>query len=240
MKKTVQVLFLIWAVLGLSTACTTQQITQAVGVLTNVPLSKEEAGQALKDALIQGITKGTGLASQEGGYLNNALIRIPFPPETERVANTLRDIGLGGEVDKFVRSLNRGAEEAAKEALPIFKQAIVQLSFQDAFAILRNESKIAATDYLQRTTTTQLQAVFQPIVQRNLDKVNATKFYGELVDRYNRIPLVKKANPDLEAYATERAIAGLFQLVAQEEQNIRTNLSARSTELMRKAFAQQD
>lgn len=238
--KNFKTLALLAFLLTFGAACTTQQISRTVGVLTNLPLTKEEAGKALKEALVQGITKGTGLASKEGGYLNNPLIRIPFPEETQKVANTLRDIGLGKEVDKFVRSLNRGAEEAAKEALPIFKQAILNMSFQDAMAILKNESKVAATDYLRRTTSEQLLRLFQPVMKRNLDKVNATKYYDELITRYNRIPLVKKADPDLEGYATAKAVEGLFKLIEKEEANIRENVSARTTELMRKAFAQQD
>lgn len=230
---------LLFVALFFLTACTAQQVSKTIDALTDVPLTKEEAGKALKQALIQGITKGTQNASQQGGFLNNPLLKIPFPPEAQKVANTLRDIGLGKEVDKFVVSLNRGAEEAAGEALPIFKQAILQMSFQDAFAILKNDNKTAATEYLRRTTTEQLMQAFQPVVKRNLDKVNATKYYDELVTRYNRVPLVKKVNPDLDDYATQEAIEGLFKLVEREEANIRENVSARTTELMKKAFAQQ-
>ena len=181
--------------------------------------------------------KGTGLASKEGGYFNNSLIKIPFPKDAEKVATKLRDIGLGSEVDRFVKTLNRGAEEAAKEAAPIFKSAITSMSIQDAYGILKGD-KDAATQYLIRTTTEQLKAKFKPIVSKNLAKVNATRYYGELVGKYNQIPFVQNVNPELDDYATEKAIEGLFKLVAEEESNIRSNIAARSTDLMKKVFAQ--
>ncbi|AFM05498.1 hypothetical protein Fleli_3162 [Bernardetia litoralis DSM 6794] len=242
MKKTsttlrILSLFILISLVGLSTSCTTQQITSALGSITGVPLTKEEIASALKDALIQGVTKGTGLASQDGGYFNNALIKIPFPEDAEKVATKLRSLGLGSEVDKFVKTLNQGAEEAAKEAAPIFKSAITSMSIKDASAILKGD-KDAATQYLIGATTEQLKAKFKPIMSKNLAKVNATRYYTDLVGKYNQIPFVTNVNPDLDDYATEKAIEGLFKLVAQEEGNIRTDISARSSELMKKVFAQ--
>lgn len=230
-------LFLLIGVVGFSTSCTTQQIAGVLGSIGGVPLTKEEISKALKDALVQGVVKGTGLASKDGGYFNNSLIKIPFPEDAEKVANKLRDLGLGSEVDRFVKTLNRGAEEAAKEAAPIFKSAITSMSIQDAYGILKGD-RDAATQYLMKTTTDQLKAKFKPIVARNLEKVNATRYYSDLVSKYNQIPFVKNVNPDLDDYATDKAIEGLFKLVAQEEDNIRTNISARSTELMKRVFAQ--
>ncbi|WP_375561268.1 DUF4197 family protein [Bernardetia sp. OM2101] len=242
MKKTSRIirilsLFILIGLVGFSTSCTTQQITGVLGSITGVPLTKEEISKALKDALVQGVTKGTGLASKEGGYFNNSLIKIPFPKDAEKVADKLRDIGLGSEVDRFVKTLNRGAEEAAKEAAPIFKSAITSMSIQDAYGILKGD-KDAATQYLIKTTTAQLKAKFKPIMSRNLKKVNATRYYGDLVKKYNTFPFVKNVNPELDDYATEKAIEGLFKLVAQEESNIRSNISARSTDLMKRVFAQ--
>ena len=242
MKKTnrtirILSLFILISLVGFSTSCTSQQITGILGSITGVPLTKEEIAAALKDALAQGVMKGTGLASKEGGYFNNSLIKIPFPKDAEKVATKLRDIGLGSEVDRFVKTLNRGAEEAAKEAAPIFKSAITSMSIQDAYGILKGD-KDAATQYLIRTTTEQLKAKFKPIVSKNLAKVNATRYYGELVGKYNQIPFVQNVNPELDDYATEKAIEGLFKLVAEEESNIRSNTAARSTDLMKKVFAQ--
>ncbi len=238
-NRTIRILslFVLISFVGFSTSCTSQQIAGVLGSISGVPLTKEEIAKALKDALIQGVVKGTGLASQDGGYFNNALIKIPFPKDAEKVASTLRDIGLGSEVDRFVKTLNRGAEEAAKEAAPIFKSAITSMSIQDAYGILKGD-KDAATQYLIRATTQQLKAKFKPVVSRNLAKVNATRYYGELVGKYNQIPFVANVNPDLDDYATDLAIEGLFKLVAEEESNIRSNISARSSELMKKVFAQ--
>lgn len=238
-SRTIRILFLFLLVsgIGFSTSCTTQQITSVLSSISGVPLTKEEIAKALKEALVQGVMKGTGLASQDGGYFNNALIRIPFPKDAEKVSTKLREIGLGSEVDRFVQTMNRGAEEAAKEAAPIFKEAITSMSIQDAYGILKGD-KDAATQYLIRATTAQLTEKFRPVISRNLAKVNATRYYGDLVGKYNTIPFVSKVNPDLDDYATQLAIEGLFKLVAEEESNVRSNISARSSDLMKKVFAQ--
>ncbi|SMC00253.1 conserved hypothetical protein [Hymenobacter roseosalivarius DSM 11622] len=198
-------------------------------------ITQDEAARGLKEALTQGISKGADQASQQDGFYLNKLIRIPFPPDAQRVANTLRTIGLGSQVDKFELSLNRGAEDAAKSAKPIFLAAIKSLTFQDVWGILTGQ-KDAATNYLRRTTTTQLTTAFKPIIQQSLDKVNATRYYTDLTTRYNRIPLVQPVNTDLNQYATDKAIGGLFTLIAQEEANIRENPVARGSELLRRVF----
>jgi hypothetical protein len=172
------------------------------------------------------------------GYFKNPEIKIPFPPEVKKVEDRLRQIGLGGEVDKFVMTLNRGAEDAAKEAKPIFITAIKQMTIQDAWAILRGEPD-AATQYLKRTTSAQLKEKFKPVIQNSLNKVNATKYYSDIVTRYNQIPLVQKVNPELDSYATDKAIEGLFVMIAREEKEIRANPAARTTELLKRVFASQ-
>lgn len=198
-------------------------------------ITQQEAASGLKEALVQGISKGADQASKQDGFYLNSLIRIPFPPDAQRVATTLRSIGLGSEVDKFELALNRGAEQAAIKAKPIFLSAIKSLTFSDVWNILTGQ-KDAATQYLKRTTTTQLVDAFSPIMQQALDQTQATKYYTGLVTRYNRIPLVTKVNPDLNQYATGKAVDGLFTLIAQEEANIRENPVARTTELLRKVF----
>ena len=145
---------------------------------------------------------------------------------------------MGSEVDRFVMTLNRGAEEAAKEAKPIFISAIKSMTIQDAWGILRGEPD-AATQYLKRTTSAQLREKFKPVIQNALNKVNATKYYGDIVNTYNQIPLVQDVNPDLNEYATEKAMEGLFALIAKEEKNIRENPVARTTELLKKVFKEQ-
>jgi hypothetical protein len=201
-------------------------------------VSTEEVADGLKEALTNGISKGADLVSQVDGYFKNPEIKIPFPPEVKQVETTLRNVGLGDEVDKFILTLNRGAEDAAKEAKPIFVAAIKQMTIEDAWTILRGEDD-AATRYLQRSTSSLLKEKFKPIIQNSLNKVNATKYYKDLVTSYNRIPLVQKVNPDLDEYATDKAIEGLFVMIAKEEKNIRENPLARTSELLKKVFGSQ-
>lgn len=201
----------------------------------NKPLTTAEVGEGLKEALIKGISNGSDLASQVDGYFKNPQIKIPFPPDVKKVEDRLRQIGLGGEVDKFVMTLNRGAEDAAKEAKPIFIAAIKQMTIDDAWAILKGDPD-AATQYLKRTTSGELKNKFMPVIQNSLNKVSATKYYGDIVSKYNSIPLVQKVNPDLNDYATDMAIQGLFTMIANEEKNIRLDPVARTTELLKRVF----
>jgi len=224
-------------------ACTSAQINQAINdvnkqIGSSKPLTSAEVGEGLKEALTNGISKGADLVSQADGYFKNPEIKIPFPPDVKKVEDKLRQIGLGSEVDKFVMTLNRGAEDAAKEAKPIFITAIKQMTIQDAFSILKGQPD-AATQYLKRTTSSLLKEKFKPVIQNSLNKVNATKYYTEIVTRYNAIPLVQKVNPDLDDYATDKAIEGLFLMIAKEEKNIRENPIARTTDLLKRVFGQQ-
>lgn len=203
--------------------------------VTGESLTTEQVGEGLKEALTNGVSKGSDLVSQVDGYFKNPEIKIPFPPETKQVEERLRQMGLGSQVDNFIVALNRGAENAAKEAKPIFVSAIKQMTIQDAWSILRGEED-AATQYLKRTTTAQLTEKFKPIVQTALNNVNATKYYSDLVNTYNKIPLVQKVNPNLDDYATQKAIDGLFVMIAKEEKNIRANPGARTSDLLKKVF----
>jgi len=219
-------------------ACTSAQINQAISDANKMmekPLTTAEVGEGLKEALVNGISKGADLVSKTDGYFKNPEIKIPFPPDVKKVEDRLRQIGLGGEVDKFVMTLNRGAEDAAKEAKPIFIAAIKQMTIEDAWAILKGEPD-AATQYLKRTTSPLLKEKFKPVIQASLDKVNATKYYGDIITKYNSIPMVQKVNPDLNDYATELAMQGLFTMIAKEEKNIRQDPVARTTELLRRVF----
>lgn len=234
MKK---ITYLSFALLFLIFSCTTSQVSKTIDGLLGggEGLSNEEIVAGLKEALSQGIAKGAQSASKVDGYLKNPLIKIPIPEEMQQVESRLRAIGLGSEVDRFVETLNRGAEEAAKEAAPIFVAAIKSMTIQDAWGILNGEED-AATQYLKRTTSDQLKDKFEPVIRRSLEQVNATKYYSDIVNSYNRLPGVNKLNPDLNDYATDKAIEGLFLLVAQEEANIRENPAARTTELLKKVF----
>lgn len=205
------------------------------GILSSPGLSQTEVVGGLKEALIQGATLGAKLASEEGGFQRNSLIRIPLPPEVQQAERTMRNLGLGPQVDQFLTAMNRGAEQAAKEAVPLFVNAIRQMTLTDAMSILRGD-KDAATQFLRRTTSQQLMVAFQPIVTKALNQTLASRYYGEIATRYNRVPMVKRINPDIQQYATEKAMDGLFLLVAQEEAKIRENPVARSTDLLKKVF----
>lgn len=224
-------------------ACTSTQINQTLGEVnkamgTEQPLTTAEVTNGLKEALIKGISNGSDIVSQLDGYFKNPEIKIPFPPDVEKVETRLRQMGLSDEVDKFIMTLNRGAEDAAKEAKPIFISAIKSMTIQDAWGILKGEND-AATQYLKRTTSAQLKAKFKPVIQNSLNKVNATKYYGDIVTTYNKIPLVEKVNPELDDYATDKAIEGLFVMIAKEEKNIRQDPMARTTDLLKKVFGSQ-
>lgn len=206
--------------------------------VTGDKLSAKEVATGLKEAMTKGVSKGSDEVSKQDGYLKNPEIKIPFPPEVKQVESTLRKIGMDEQVDKFIVSLNRAAEDAAKEAKPIFVSVIKQMTIEDAWSILKGEDD-AATKYLNKTTSSQLKDKFKPIIKASLDKVNATKYYKELITAYNKVPMVKKVNPDLDQYATDKATDGLFVMIAKEEKNIRENPGARTTELLKKVFSKQ-
>jgi hypothetical protein len=201
-------------------------------------LSSAEIAEGLKEALTNGISKGSDLVSQMDGYFKNPEIKIPFPPEAKKAEDRLRQMGMNDQVDKFILTLNRAAEDAATEAKPIFVTAIKQMTIQDAAGILKGQPD-AATQYLKRTTSLPLKDKFKPVIQNSLNKVDATKYYSDLINTYNKIPLVQKMNPNLDDYATDRAIEGLFIMIAKEEKNIRANPLARTSDLLKKVFGSQ-
>ena len=198
-------------------------------------LSNADIASGLREALQVGIKKGADQASAPDGYFKNSIIKILFPPEMQRVETRLRQIGLGPQVDQFVMSLNRAAEDAAIQSKPIFIKAITSMSIQDAIGILRGPQD-AATQYLRRTSGQALVAQFTPEIDKALKKNNTTKYYGDIVSTYNLLPFVQKANPNLTEYATNKAVDGLFLLVAQEEKNIRENPVARISDILRRVF----
>ncbi|QPH37959.1 DUF4197 domain-containing protein [Pedobacter endophyticus] len=198
-----------------------------------------EIGQGIKEALQIGVSAGADRLSVKDGFLGNLAVKILMPPEAQKVEKTLRSIGFNKLCDNVIVSLNRAAEDAATEAKPIFISAIKQMTLTDATNILLG-NKDAATAYFKRVTTAQLSQKFSPIVAASLNKVNATKYYSDLTNQYNRLPLVKPVNTDLTAYVTQKAIDGLFVEVAKEELKIRDNLSSRSSTLLQKVFGYAD
>lgn len=228
-------------------SCTEQQLQQtanaakdAVNSVSNTPaaapaLTNDEVISGLREALTVGTNNSAGLASKLDGYYKNPALFIPFPPEAQKVKDKVEQLGMKEQSDKFVLTLNRAAEEAAKDAAPVFINAIKGMSIQDGFAILKGADN-AATQYLKDKTTAELTAKFTPVVQNAINKVELTKYWNPIITTYNKIPFVEKQNPDLTAYVTGRAIDGLFKLIADEELKIRKDPVARVTDILKKVF----
>ena len=204
----------------------------------NGGLSSLDISNGLKQALELGVSQGVDLLSKKNGYYDNNLVKILLPEQLQKVDKTLRQIGLGSLADQGIKLLNTAAEDAVNEAKPIFINAIKNLTFSDAAAILTG-NKDAATQYLQKTTTSQLVNAFSPKIKASLDKVGANEIWSQIMSKYNAIPFVNQVNADLTGYDTEKAIDGLFLQVAKKEEDKRTNISARTTPLLQKVFSKQ-
>lgn len=209
-------------------------IENVVGGSSN--FTQGEAASAIKEALSAGVNIGVNKASATDGFFKNQMIKIMFPKEAQVAENTLRQIGLSSLTDNFVKSMNRAAEGASKQAAPIFLNSIKQMTITDAINIVSNQQPDAATQFLQRTTTEPLVTSFKPSIKTALDKTLATKYWGDITSRYNKIPFVKKVNTDLPDYVTRKAVTGLFYLIGQEEAKIRKDPASRTTDILKKVF----
>ncbi len=202
-------------------------------------LSEEEVGSALKEALNNGVGEAVGFLSAEDGYYKS-VYKILLPEEARQVVSKLKAVpGFENVEDQLVEKMNRAAEDAATQAKPIFVNAIKQMTIKDAMNLLMGE-KDAATRYLERSTYDPLYNAFRPVIVEALDKVNARAYWSGAVSAYNRIPLVKKTNPELDDHVTRMALTGLFALIEKKEADIRANPAARTSDLLRKVFAKQD
>ena len=236
MVRKVVIVAMVWVF----TSCASQAQFNLGKILDKVKspsgsLSEGDIVSGLKEALNIGISNGSAEASKTDGYFKNELIKIIVPPEAQKVATTLRKMGLGAEVDKFTLSLNRAAEDAAKKSKPIFVKAITSMTITDALGILKGQDD-AATVYLKKTTNGELYKTFFPVVDSTLQLNKATQYYADLVNTYNKIPLVKKVDPNLKEYATQKTIDGLYILIAQEEKKIRKDPGARVTQILKNVF----
>jgi hypothetical protein len=237
MKK-LNTLLLALAIVNLVQAQDLNGFLKKAGV--NIPASKSANSNntiaaGLKEALTIGAEKGAALLSQPDAFLGNATRKIIIPPEAQKIEATLRQIGMGKQVDEAIVSMNRAAEEACKTAAPIFTNAIKEMTLTDAANILKG-TDTAATVYLKEKTTAPLTNAFRPVIETALEKTNATKQWSNLITAYNRFSL-KKINPDLPGYVTEHTMQGVYQQIAIEEQNIRKNPAARTTELLKSVFS---
>ncbi len=203
---------------------------------TSAALTQEEAGSGIKEALTQGVTNAVLNLNKTDGFFGSAFYKMLLPPDAVKIENTLRKAGMGAQVDKAILAINRGAEDAVGYARPIFVDAIKEMTFADALNILKG-NKDAATQYFKQKTTEKLIAAFTPSVNSSLEKTQATKYYGDMVNTYNKLPTTfKKLNPDLTSYVVGKAVDALFDQVAKEEANIRANPVARTTDLLKKVF----
>jgi hypothetical protein len=200
-------------------------------------LSNDDIIKGLKEALTVGANNSTTYASRLDGFFKNDNIKIPFPPGTKNMESILRSMGMGNQVDKAVLTMNRAAETAAKDAAPVFINAIKGMSITDGMTILKGGDD-AATNYLKTTTSSELMQKFKPIIQNALQQVEITRYWNPLITSYDKVPFVEKMNPDLDAYVTDKAMSGLFFLLAQEEGKIRKDPAARVNDTLKKVFGQ--
>lgn len=233
MKKIIALI----ALLSLSSCAELQQIASQYPQLGNIQNPDIAAG--LKEALNNGINNQVSKLTAADGFYKNEAVKILLPQELQKVDKTLRSIGMSSLADEGLKVLNRAAENAVKEATPIFVDAVRNMTFYDAKNILMGNDS-AATLYLQNSTTTALYGKFSPVIQSSLSKVGADKVWANIITRYNSIPLVNKVNPDLKDYVTKEATKGVFTMVAVEEKAIRNNLNARTSDILRRVFALQD
>lgn len=233
MKKLVFII----ALFSLSSCAELQQIANQYPTLGTIGSTNVAAG--LREALNNGITKQVTKLTATDGFFKNEAVKILLPPELRKVDAGLRSIGLSSLADEGLKVLNRAAEDAVKEATPIFVDAVKNITFTDAKTILLG-SNSAATVYLQSSTSTALYAKFNPVIKNSFSKVGADKVWSNIITKYNSTPLVNKVNPDLNDYVTTQAMNGVFKMIAVEELNIRTNISARTSPLLQSVFAMQD
>lgn len=233
---------------GLATVASCDVLDEAANIVltdtatTKPSLTNEEVISGLKEALNVGIKNSVDLTSVTDGFLKNADIRLPFPEDAIKVREKALEWGLDNQVEKFETTLNRAAEEACKEALPIFKNAITNMSIADGFAIL-NGGDGAATKYLKDNTTAALKEAFRPKVEAAIATVKLTDYWNPIVSKYNTWASLSgkdKVNPDLNEYVLDRAISGLFFMVEKEENKIRKDPVARVSEILKKVFGSLD
>jgi uncharacterized protein DUF4197 len=210
--------------------------TTALSTSEGSDLSSDTIANGLKEALEVGTRKAVENVSKEGGYLNNPEIRIPLPPRVQQAAGLMRQLGLNKMADDFEQSINRAAEKAAPQATSIMIDAIKSMSIDDARNILNGESD-AATRFFEDRTRGKLAGLFEPIIDTSLNEVGATRYYNQLDDKLSSVPVVgQELDMDLQDYVTDQALNGLFVMLAQEEQKIRDNPAARTSEILQQVF----
>ena len=219
------------------TACA--ELQQVINQLPQGGLGNDEIASGLRQALDFGIDKQVSKLTAEDGFFKNELVKILLPQELQKVDKALRDIGLGNLADEGLKVLNRAAEDAVKEATPIFVGAVKDITFADAKNILLGADN-AATSYLTEKTETALYDKFNPVIKSSFSKVGADQIWENLINKYNTLPFTNNVNPDLTDYVTGEALKGVYTMIAVEEKEIRSKVASRTTDLLKRVFALQD
>ena len=233
MKKVFLLSFLVFTLFSCA------EMQQVINQLPQTQTMGLDISGGLKEALNNGISLQVSKLTTTDGFYRNELVKILLPEELRKVDAALRTIGMGKLADDGLRAINRTAEDAVKEATPIFVDAIRNMNIMDARNILMGNNT-AATTYLQNSTTSALYGKFNPVIRNSYAKVGADKIWSNIITKYNTIPLVTKVNPDLTDYTTNKALEGVFKMIAVEEKSIRTNLNSRTSDLLKRVFAMQD
>ncbi len=241
--KSIKYLFIILTVFSVTTSSSAQFgkiLDKAKKVVKGEnPLSKDEVADGLKEALDQGIEQAVDKLSAEDGYLKSKY-KVEIPSEAEKVISKVKRVPGFENVERdLILKMNRAAESAAKKATPIFVDAVKSITFDDAMDILGGEED-AATMYLKDKSYQKLYDAFMPVIQSALDEVNAREYWSSVVSAYNKLPFVKKVNPELDDHVNSKALVGMFSLIAKKEEGIRSNVDQRNTELLKKVFGSRD
>jgi len=202
---------------------------------SNSNVTEEEAGGGVKEALNNGIKSAVTHLNKPDAFFKSELYKVLLPPDAKKMEKTLRDIGMGKMCDDAIEAINRGAEDAVGYATPIFVDAIKQMTVTDALKLVTGGEN-SITEYFRSKTSDKLKKAFVPVIDSSLERTNATKYYGDAVTRYNKVPLVKKMNPDLADFVADKALFALFDRISVEEANIRNNPAARTSDLLKKVF----
>lgn len=234
MKK----LLLVLSIFILSACAELQSIADSV-YQESQGVTESQIGSALKEALQNGIDHQVGKLTAENGFYKNEVVKILLPEELNKVDNTLRKVGLGNLADEGLKLINRAAEDAVKEATPIFVDAVKEMTITDAKNILMGNNE-AATSFLKQKTETELYQKFYPVVKKSFGDVGADIIWNSAISKYNDLPLTKDVEPNLTEYVTQQALKGVYTMIAIEEDKIRSDISSRTSDLLMKVFALQD
>lgn len=198
-------------------------------------ITEQEAGNGIKEALNNGITSAVSQLNKPDAFFKSEIYKVLLPPEARKMEKTLRSIGMGKMADDAIEAINRGAEDAVGFAIPIFIDAIRQMTITDALKLIKG-GKNSITEYFRSKTSAKLKEAFIPVINTSLEKTNATKYYSDAVTHYNKVPMVKKMNPDLADHVADKTLFALFDRISVEEANIRNNPAARTSDLLKKVF----